>query len=176
MCQYTSEELLVIIEKHGLWYQGKKGGERAVLSGDDLTWAQLDGAFLRNACLSGANLTRANLFQADLKGANLSKANLNGANLFQADLRNANLQGASLRNATLVGASFAGVQGKQIVSYVYNKHTAVYVDGCVDIGCQNNSVAHWLENYEVIGKKHSYTDEEISHYGNFIKYVSTLGD
>ena len=64
-----SAELHKIIRKHNLWLQGEDGGERANLS--------------------GANLSRAILREADLSRANLSGAILSGANLSGAILREA---------------------------------------------------------------------------------------
>lgn len=57
----TKDELSVVLEKHKLWLNHKKGGVRANLN--------------------GANLSRADLSMADLSGANLNGANLNGADL-----------------------------------------------------------------------------------------------
>ena len=71
MKRISKEELEVFLRKHKLWLEDKVGGERANLSGVDLSWANL----------SGANLSRANLSWADLSGANLSWANLSRANL-----------------------------------------------------------------------------------------------
>ena len=68
MRELTTEEKQKL-EKHLLWVKGEAGGERANLSGADLS-----GANLREADLSGANLSKANL-----SGANLRKANLSGA-------------------------------------------------------------------------------------------------
>lgn len=62
--EMTKSELNEILEKHRKWLNDEEGGERADLSG---------------ANLSGANLSGANLSWADLSGANLSWANLSGA-------------------------------------------------------------------------------------------------
>jgi hypothetical protein len=62
-----------ILEKHAAWLYGT-GGERANLSGADLSGADLSGANL-----SGADLSRANLFRADLSEANLFRADLSEA-------------------------------------------------------------------------------------------------
>ncbi|NCU25103.1 pentapeptide repeat-containing protein [Candidatus Nomurabacteria bacterium] len=67
------EELGKILDKHKLWLNGK-GGERANLSGANLSCADLSGANLSWADLSGANLSGANLSGADLRRANLSGA------------------------------------------------------------------------------------------------------
>ena len=65
------------MEKHCLWYQSNGNqGERANLTGANLTWANLH----------RANLTEANLTGADLHGANLTWANLTRADLTGADL------------------------------------------------------------------------------------------
>jgi hypothetical protein len=61
-----SDQLAEVLRKHALWSADSPGGERANLSGADL---------------SGANLYRANLYGANLYRADLSGANLYGANL-----------------------------------------------------------------------------------------------
>jgi uncharacterized protein YjbI with pentapeptide repeats len=72
---------------------------QAVLTGVNLTNADLE-----RANLTGADLTGANLVGADLEKANLGTANLSDANLLGADLEKANLMGANLTNANLMGA------------------------------------------------------------------------
>lgn len=62
----TKEEPDKILRKHKLWLADEKDGERADLS--------------------GANLSRADLSRANLSGANLRRADLSGANLSGADL------------------------------------------------------------------------------------------
>ena len=69
----------------------------ALLSGADLS-----GANLRYADLRGANLRYADLSGADLSDANLSGADLRDANLSGADLSGANLSGANLPSPTMV--------------------------------------------------------------------------
>jgi hypothetical protein len=70
------DKLKEILDKHGKWCRGDKGGERADLSDADLSDADLWSANLRSADLSGANLSGANLSGANLSGADLSGANL----------------------------------------------------------------------------------------------------
>jgi hypothetical protein len=88
----TKEEIAAVLADHLKWLRDE-GGQRADLSGADL---------------SCANLSRANLSDADLRGANLSGADLSGANLFGADLSCANLRGANLFGANLSGADLRG--------------------------------------------------------------------
>ena len=98
----TKEQISKIVESHGKWIRGEKGGERANLSGADLCRADL-----REANLCRANLCRANLSGADLREANLCRANLSGANLSGADLYEANLCRANLSGADLYGANLS---------------------------------------------------------------------
>ena len=72
----TKQEIKTVLNKHGMWQRGEKGGERANLRG-----ANLRGANLRGANLTGANLTDADLRGAYLRGAYLTDADLTGANL-----------------------------------------------------------------------------------------------
>ena len=96
------EKLEKILEKHVKWLNNELDGERANLSGADLSWANLN-----EADLSWANLSGANLSAADLSRANLSRANLSEANLSVANLRGANLSGASLSGANLEEANLS---------------------------------------------------------------------
>ncbi len=67
-----------VLAAHQLWLETVGGcGERADLTGADLT-----GANLIEADLTGADLTRANLTGADLTGANLIRANLTWAFMY----------------------------------------------------------------------------------------------
>jgi len=121
----NKEELSIVIEKHKLWFNDEKGGERAdlrgaYLSGADLTRADLSGAYLsradltgadlRGAYLSGAYLTGAYLSRAYLSGADLRKAYLSGAYLSRADLSRADLTGADLSGADLREADLTGAK------------------------------------------------------------------
>jgi uncharacterized protein YjbI with pentapeptide repeats len=96
------EQLKEILSKHLFWIRGE-GGERANLSG-----ANLSGADLRDANLGGANLRSVDLRSTDLRSVDLSGADLRDANLSGADLRYANLSGADLRDANLSGADLGG--------------------------------------------------------------------
>ena len=97
----NARRLKDILEKHLKWLRDEVGGERANLSGADLS-----GAYLYGANLSGADLSGANLYVANLSWANLSGANLSGANLSWANLSGADLSGADLSGANLYGASY----------------------------------------------------------------------
>ncbi|EAF2183548.1 hypothetical protein CLO05_11600 [Listeria monocytogenes] len=122
-------ELDVVIEKHEKWLRDGYGERanlsgadlsyadlrRANLSGADLSYADLRRADLRRANLSGADLSYADLRRADLRGANLSGANLSGADLSYADLRRADLRGANLSGANLSGADLNWINWRDVV-------------------------------------------------------------
>jgi uncharacterized protein YjbI with pentapeptide repeats len=103
-------ELEEILQEHQQWIKsGEKAGTRANLadtnlSGVDLKFAQLQGAFLPSANLTNAILDVANLKGAILNNANLTNAKLNIADLTNAILIGANLTGAHLEQADLTGA------------------------------------------------------------------------
>ena len=99
----TKEELALILDKHKKWLNDDPDGERADLSG-----ANLSDADLRRADLSGADLRGANLSGADLRGANLSDADMSGANMRGANLSDANMSGANMRGANLSDADLSG--------------------------------------------------------------------
>jgi uncharacterized protein YjbI with pentapeptide repeats len=95
-------ELAETLDQHKAWVEsGGEKGQRADLSGVNLS----------NADLTGVNLQGAVLKRANLSGADLSMANLRGANLMQADLCNANLLGTELRGTDLMGAVLYGAEG-----------------------------------------------------------------
>ncbi len=133
--------------------------------GADLAGADLAGADLVGADLAWANLSWANLTGADLAGANLAGANLAGANLGKADLTGANLTGANLTEADLTEAIGTFATGS------FGKHHAVAAGGYISIGCHRFTYAHWLENFQAMGKEAEYTDAEIGRYGAWIKMV-----
>lgn len=101
----TKEELAAKLEAHAKWlntrYTGHVEGERANLTGADLTGADLTRANLTGADLTGADLTRAYLTGADLTGANLTRSNFTDAYLTGADLTDANLTDANFTEADL---------------------------------------------------------------------------
>ena len=113
----SSINLPKILASHAKWLADKATGDRADLSGADLSranlssatlsWADLSGANLSSATLSWANLSRANLSSATLSGADLSWANLIGANLSSATLSWANLSRANLSRANLSSATLS---------------------------------------------------------------------
>jgi hypothetical protein len=117
----NQEQLQVVLEQHKLWLS-LRGGQRADLSGANLSGARLRGANLSGAWLSGANLEWANLDGAILKQANLSGANLSGAYLRQANLSGANLRGVNLKGANLEGAHMQQVVGLSVAACHWSGH------------------------------------------------------
>ena len=117
----TKEELAVKLEAHAKWlktrYTDHVEGERA-----DLTGANLTGADLTGADLTDANLTRANLMDADLTDANLTCADLTDANLTRANLTDANLTRANLTGADLTDADLTGAD----LEHVWRASTLVW--------------------------------------------------
>jgi len=103
----SSINLSEILASHAKWLADTATGDRADLSGANLSGATLSGANLSGATLSGATLSGANLSWANLSGANLSGANLSGANLSWATLSRADLSGATLSRADLSGATLS---------------------------------------------------------------------
>lgn len=101
----TKKEIQKILRLHEKWLNGKKGGERADLSGADLFHADLTGANLSYANLMSANLIGANLTEANLTCSLLSKANLWDAVLVHTNLKEASLSFANLKNANLSNAN-----------------------------------------------------------------------
>ena len=94
-------ELSKILDKHKLWLESERGGERADLRHANLGYADLRHANLGYAYLGSANLGYADLRHANLGSADLGHADLRHVDLGHADLRHANLGYADLRHANL---------------------------------------------------------------------------
>ena len=120
-----------ILSEHLKWLKGE-GGERANLSGADLSEANLSEANLSEADLSGANLSGADLRWANLSGANLRWANLSGANLRWANLSEANLSEADLSGANLRWANLS--EAKNIDQAFWSIYTTFYPLQCPEEG------------------------------------------
>ena len=157
MKTYTAAELAEIIESHGKWLRGEKGGSRADLSsadlsGADLSGADLSGANLCRADLSGANLSGANLYRANLCRANLCRADLSGANLSSANLSSADLYRADLSSADLSGADLCCMGNMNNIKTIQADIWQVgYTHDTLQIGCQRHLIAEWQ----------AFSDEEI---------------
>ena len=78
----SNEQLVLILNKHKLWLEGQKDGERA-----NLSYANLRHADLSEADLSYVDLSYADLGEADLRHTDLSGANglLNTINYLEAN-------------------------------------------------------------------------------------------
>ena len=140
-----------ILDKHEKWLKHKEDGERADLSGVDLSYVDLSCADLTRANLSHTNLRKAdlsytNLNEADLSSTNLCEANLKGADLINAKLRYANLseanltcvdlEDADLSHADLNYANLMGANLKQVNldNVRYNECTSFFALQCPEEG------------------------------------------
>ena len=111
MRNISKEELNKILQKHKMWLNNDKGGERADLRGADLRSIHLRFADLRFADLRGTDLKN-----ADLRGADLSDANLKGADLRGADLRYADLTSIET-NMNTIGYNLACPEKGSFIGY-----------------------------------------------------------
>ncbi len=186
----SSFKAFVIANKASLARADLRGADLqgADLSGADLAWSNLYEADLRMASLERAILTGAGLYEVNLAGANLWGAilheaelggtNLTGANLRYADLEGANLGRANLKGADLRGADLEGTLGlpdhiKQIITG--SRDIITMIDKLnVSIGCQQNTLAWWLNNYREVGEKEDYTPEQIAEYGGYLNALSAM--
>ena len=110
MREITAGELSKILEEHKRWCENEDEGEKANLSGANLSDARLSYADLSDAILISADLSGADLSDANLIHANLSHADLRGANLESADLSGADLNEANLSDADLSFANLTQVK------------------------------------------------------------------
>ena len=153
----SEQELKDILDKHGKWLRNEENGERANLRSANLSSADLSYADLRSADLRSADLRSANLSSADLRSADLRSADLSSADLSSADLRSADLSYANL------------------MTFQFQRHQAFYTfDDNLRIGCLNFPLHEWINNFEDIGKKEEYSEQQIKAYGLFIKICAEV--
>jgi uncharacterized protein YjbI with pentapeptide repeats len=103
--RHKGKKLSDILDAHAKFHKGQPGGERADLSGADLS-----GQDLRKSDLTGANLVGCRLKKADLRGSKLSFADLSQADLRKADLRNCDFTETKLEGADLSEADLSGTE------------------------------------------------------------------
>ncbi len=89
------------MERHKKWLNGEDG-ERANLSG-----ANLSGADLHRANLSGTDMSHTNMSHSNLSGADMSNTNLSHSDLSYADLSGADMSYADLSHAILIGTDLS---------------------------------------------------------------------
>jgi len=99
--RHNGKKLNDILDAHAKYHKGQPGGERADLSG-----ANLSRQDLRKRDLTGAILVGCNLQKADLRGSKLSFADLSKSDLRKADLRNCDFTETRLEGADLSEADF----------------------------------------------------------------------
>ena len=105
-----------ILKKHKMWLNDEEGGERANLSGFDLSYTDLSGDDLRGAYLCNADLRNAYLHNTDLRDVDLYHADLRNAHLYNADLRDADLRCANLTGTDLKNVNLMGIKTNMYTS------------------------------------------------------------
>jgi hypothetical protein len=145
--------------------------------------ANLDSISIINSDLALVNLSNCNLERADFTGSDLVYANFDNVFAEVASFTNSNVAGASFRNAKLAYADFTGANLARvdftnadlrnvignICTFCFGRHFAVAAGGYISIGCEKHSYQVWLSNYQYIGQKHGYTEDEIYLYGHWIE-------
>ena len=104
-----SKDILVVIGGHLLDLRN------IYLAGADLSGANLLGVDLSRTILSGTNLSKANLMGADLSETSLLEADLSGANLFGVNLSKANLMGTDISRVYLRETNLSGTNLSQVL-------------------------------------------------------------
>ena len=66
------------------------------------------------------------------------------------------------------------LKGISIYTFQFNHHFAYYWNGTIKVGCESFTPQEWLDKAEELGKKHNYTEDEISMYLNFIQWCNDL--
>ena len=115
-----------------------------LLTGADISGANLQGVVLTNSFIVGANLTHGNLQGADLSRSVLDDANLTGANLTRANLARVDLTRANLAGANATGANLSGafLGGADLTGAILNRATltgAVWTNTTCPDGTNSNN-------------------------------------
>jgi hypothetical protein len=142
-----------------------------VASGNDLSKADFQGSNLTGSVMMGTNLVG-----ATFRGACLKNVDFTGANLYAADLREADLEGVNIFGANLFGANlFKAKNIKLPIICIYGtRHTLLYSDGIVDIGCLKYPVKEWIEKHQNLGKDNKYLAEQVNEYVFYLKIIDEM--
>jgi hypothetical protein len=147
MRTFTKEELRIILEKHSEWIKDNSKGERANLSGSDL---------------SRSNLRWSNLSGSDLSGSNLRWSDLSGSNLSGSDLSGSNLSGSNT-DKRYIQISCIGSR-KDMTTYCFE-------DDKIWCGCWQGT----LDEFEIrVKETHKDNKQYLAEYLGFIKYLRGL--
>ncbi len=167
----SGKTLQEVLELHKMWLDNEEGGERANLSGEDLSYVNLRSANMRDANINHGNLYGADLSHAILEGADLSHAILEGAILEGVDLEGVDLNHANLSYADLSGTnlSYANFYGTNL-SYANLTNTNFYLTnlykakgdfvGVENIGSRSDTTHYFYNIDKVICGCFSGTMEE----------------
>ncbi len=98
-CNFSQGSFRQATGKESIW-------AKAILTGSDFTYSQMEGADFSSADLTGANLSAANMKFARFTKANLTEAILEQMNLFQGSLEKTNLTRTNFRGSNLYGVEF----------------------------------------------------------------------
>ena len=143
--RYSQHELNEIMERHGNYLRGRRGGARAVVKFGDLSDLNFSGKDLSQADFTGSSLARSDfsrsicsgtcffscdLRQADLTGATLSRADFRGAHLAGANLSGANMDSADLREGKIMErGEFGMLVNKPLPSFPKGKSPTTVFTG-----------------------------------------------
>jgi len=98
-CNFSQGSFRQATGKESIW-------AKAILTGSDFTYSQMEGADFSSADLTGANLSAANMKFARFTKANLTDAILEQMNLFQGSLEKTNLTRTNFKGSNLYGVEF----------------------------------------------------------------------
>ena len=97
-------------------------------------------------------------------------------------IRGGVIRGGEIRGGVIYGGE---IYDGEIYDGVIHKFISIsgsrhFVSFCkpqhIKIGCHEFSIGYWLENYEEIGRKNKYTEEEIKEYKTYIDLLISFHD
>lgn len=73
------------------------------------------------------------------------------------------------------GANIPADTTPKIICIIGSRHPLSYWgEDRIDIGCEQHTIAEWIEHAEAIGKNNEYTDEEIAEYLTYTNFVKSI--
>lgn len=178
-------ELNNMLEEHYLAIStdGKRGTKAnftgAVINGLNLSNQDLRGVSFNLASASGvtfdgSDLRGAKFLHSTLVQSTFCETNLQGSSFINSNISECVLTGANLKDATFVNNVI--LQTNLIIIHA-SKHTVVYHEGMVQVGCKYHGIKYWLRNHKKIGSAFGYTEDQVAEYKQifaFLKKISTI--
>ncbi len=187
---YRIKALIDIKTQYGsiIAKKGDKGGyikSEDNLSHEGSAWAY-GGVILGGVILGGV------IRGGVIRGGEIRGGVIYGGEIYDGEIYDGVIYGGVIRGGVIRGGVIRGgviydgvIYDGEIYDGVIHKFISIsgsrhFVSFCkpqhIKIGCHEFSIGYWLENYEEIGRKNKYTEEEIKEYKTYIDLLISFHD